>query len=160
MAELTSEEEGVARIRLNIALLNLAVTGLTFAFFLLAPLLGFPVRFGDALGLAQIAAPVFLGYLGFAGAFATRLTPDKNPPIDAERLGLLSALAYGVTLTYVLLVATACAAFWISNRRHDTLDGMGMDLDTFRTALTLALGVFTAISNHLMTRLFPAERHK
>jgi hypothetical protein len=147
-------------IGLNIALLNLAVTGATFVFFLLAPLFGFPARFGDAVGLAQIAAPVFLGYLGFAGAFAARLTPDKNPGIDLERLGLLRALAYGVTLTYVLIVATACAAFWISNRRQDILDGTGMDLDTLRTALTLALGVFTAVSNHIMTRLFPTERTK
>jgi hypothetical protein len=145
------------KLRLTIAVLNLAIVGATLAFFLIAPLLGFPARFADALGLAQIAGPVFLGYLGFAGAFAARTTPDTSPAIEDERLTLLRALAYGVMGTYLLIFVVACAAFWISNRRSETLTGSGMDIDTLRTALSLALGIFTAVSNNIMVRLFPAE---
>lgn len=148
------------RLRLRIALINLFVTGLTLVFFLVAPLLGFPARAGDAIGLAQIAAPVFLGYIGFSAAFATRTDriPNTVADADTERLGLLRALAYCVVGVYLAVVAAACAAFWISNRSSDILDGTGMDLDTLRTALTLALGIYTAVSNHLMTRLFPTEQ--
>lgn len=150
----------MSRIRLHVAMLNLAVTGLTFLFFLLAPVFGFPARSEDTIGLAMIAAPVFLGYLGFAGAFAARVTPDVSPEPEPDRIRLLSALAYGVTATYVVLAAAACIAFWVTNRRSDVLDGTGMSLDTLRTSLTLSLGIFTAVSNHIVTRLFPVERRR
>lgn len=145
------------RLRLQVALLNVGTTLATLAFFVAAPALGFPASFADSFGLAQIAAPVLLGYVGLAAAFATQSTPERTPAPQAERLRLLSALAHSMLALYVVVAVIACTVFWMTNTR-ERWDGGGFGLNELRNVLTVALGAYTGVSNHIIARLFPAEK--
>jgi hypothetical protein len=60
---------------------------------------------------------------------------------------------------YVVVAVVACTVFWVTNTR-ERWDGGGFGLDELRNVLTVALGAYTGVSNHIIARLFPAEKAK
>jgi hypothetical protein len=146
------------RIRQNIVISNLIITALALVFFSAAPLLGFPAEWDESFGIAQTIGPVFLGNIGFAAAFAAQEPGLQGNRIDKDRLQLISILAYGSILIFILVAAVAVTVFWVSNRPGVMRPGGGMSLQTLQAIVTAALGVNAAVSNHILVRIFPTAK--
>ena len=146
------------KLRFNIVMMNVGAVLLTLVFFVAAPAFSFPASFKDSFGLAQITIPVLLGYVGLAAAFAARSTPDRLPPPQPERLRLLSGIAYSMLALYVVVAAVAAAVFWSTNTRT-TWDGKGLTIEELRNILTVSLGAYTGVTNHVIARLSQRRRH-
>ena len=76
---------------------SLVIAGAAFSFFVIAPVLGYPLRFSQAMSILQIVFPVFLGYLA---CFAVPLfIQNAGDLVWVLTVGLLVAGVVGARLT-------------------------------------------------------------
>ncbi len=132
---------------------SLIITGLCFGFFLLAPALGYPTTFDQALRLLEIITPVFLAYLGSATYF---LFGKDASNIDLSVRGsteLFSILVRGPVYLFGFVVTAAIAAFGYSNRVSAPV-GSGMSIDALAASLSASLGLLAVTTNVVVTYLF------
>jgi len=137
---------------------SLATTAAAFIFFLMAPVLGFPLTFDQAIRLLEILLPVFLGYLGTATHFILREpeTQARGSIASRGRGELLTLLVRGPVIVFALATIAAIVAFGMSNS-ESAEPGSGMSVDTLAVILTAVLGVLTVSTNLLVASLFPSK---
>jgi hypothetical protein len=132
---------------------SLGITAVDFVFFLLAPALGFPLTFDQAVRLLEIVLPVFMGYLGSATHFLFRIPPADAPAEVHPPGGLLGLLVRGPIIVFGLATFAAIFAFGFSNRSMATA-GSGMSLDALAGSLSAALGLLSVTTNVAVSYLF------
>jgi hypothetical protein len=132
---------------------SLAITATQGAFLLIAPIVGFNLKYPKNLDLLQVVGPVFLGYLGAAAAFIFK-DPPPEVPVNEKFLG---PLIVGPIAVYVLFVGGALLAFGYSNRESAVV-GTGMPVEDLSRALSIALGVLAATTSVISANLFVAPK--
>lgn len=132
---------------------SLCVAAVSFTFFILAPVFGYPLRYSQAVTLLQIVFPVFLGYLGAATQFVFQKTPPATKVAARPMMGLL---VKGPIVVFSIMVTGAVIAFGYSNRATAPL-GDGMSVEVLSTTTTAALGLLTVTTNVVVAYLFSIE---
>src|SRR5208337_1230324 len=84
-----------------IIIASLALTGCQLMFFIVAPVVGFPLETPNNIELLRIVLPVFLGYLGSASHFVFKCDHTKI----RGRAQYLGILVIGPLLIYTLAVS-------------------------------------------------------
>ena len=137
-----------------IVLASLAMTGGAFAFFLLAPLAGYPLEFRQALRIFQIVFPVFFGYLGSATHFVFK-APAR--PKIVPNPALFGILVRGPLFIFAIASVIALIAFGWSNRRAAP-PGTGMGIEDLATVISGALGLLAVTTGVVTAYLFAVDR--
>ena len=133
---------------------SLVMAALSFCFFILAPVFGYPLRFSQAQSVLQIVVPVFLGYLGAASQFAFQ----KLPPADTVVAGPLTGLLIkGPIAVFAFMMIVLLVAFGFSNRAT-ALPGDGMSAEQLSAGVTAAMGLLAVTTNVIVAYLFVAEK--
>jgi hypothetical protein len=136
---------------------SLVATLLAFLFFLIAPVLGFPLTFEQSLRLLELVVPVFLGYLGTSTRFLVRGTRARSANRSSRAYTeLLAILVRGPVIVFSISFAGALIAFGVSND-SSAPPGAGMSLDTLAVIFTAELGLLTATTSLLVPALFLEE---
>ena len=131
---------------------SLFISGALFVFFIMAPPLGFPLTYEQAIRVLEIVLPVFLGYIGSASAYL--FSADQAVGIVHEdRRQFLAPLLVGPVAIFLLVVVTILVSFGISNRSAAPA-GEGMSVDMLAGAISAALGFLAVSTNLIAGRLF------
>jgi len=144
----------VFQARKWLVIASLGVAASSFIFFIVAPVLGFPLRFSQAITILQIIFPVFLGYLGAATQFTFQRSPTTTRVIKARPM--MALLVKGPVMVFCIIVACAIVAFGYSNRASAAV-GDGMSVDILAGVITAALGLLAVTTNVIVAYLFSVE---
>lgn len=141
----------VSGARLSIVLQSILAISLLFVFLILAPAIGYPLKYGQAYGLSQIVLPVFFGYLGLASNFLTFKTNPKGTPVRSS--GALSLIIVGPFAVFFSATFVLFFAFYLGNRESAS-PGTGMSFDDLSRWMTAILGLFTVTVGIIASSLF------
>lgn len=144
----------VTEARTWLITLSLAITGLIFVFFGIAPVIGYPLTYPEAIRLLEIVLPVFIGYLGSATQFVfspSSQQPDLRTSADATQLGLL---VKGPIIVWGAGSFAVIAAFGFSNRLSAAPGDTRMSLDALAGLLTAGLSLLTVTTSVAIAYLF------
>jgi O-antigen/teichoic acid export membrane protein len=133
---------------------SLVLAGAAFCFFVLAPVLGYPLRYSQAQSLLRVVLPVFLGYLGAATQFAFQ---KKHEQTDPPASPMLPLLVIGPIALFVVMMVVGIVAFGYSNRAQAP-PGDGMSAEQLGNAVSGAMGLLAVTTNVIVAYLFRAER--
>jgi hypothetical protein len=133
---------------------SLVIAGAAFSFFVIAPVLGYPLRFSQAVSILQIVFPVFLGYLGAATQFVFQKSPPPEDTIQTRPL--MGLLIHGPIGLFVLIMVVVTSVFGYSNRASAG-PGDGIGVDQLRTLITAALGLLAVTTNVVVAYLFSVQ---
>jgi hypothetical protein len=138
--------------RLAIVGFSLGITGILFAFLILAPALGMPFNPGrdENVRLIEIIAPVFFGYLGSAAHFVFRSQRGTNISVADEQL--LGLLVYGPFLVFIFVNIALFLAFYLYNRPN----GPGMNVEELSKWFSVGLGILTCTVSVISSYIFGA----
>lgn len=134
---------------------SLAITTCVFLFLLLAPGLGYPLEFPQAVRLLEILVPVFLGYLGSAAHFVFSAAPEVQVAIPNDKAPFVSLMIRGPVIAWAICSVAVLVAFGFSNRAQ-ALDGEGMSVDQLAAIITSILGILSATTSVAVSFLFGA----
>jgi hypothetical protein len=138
---------------------SLCTTAAIFVFFLIAPTIGYPLSFEQAVRFIEIVLPVFLGYLGTATSFIFG-GRHGDPKAGTKNLNeLLGILVRGPVIVFAAACCAALCAFGVSNGEAAS-PGSGMSIDVLAGVLAAALGLLTISTSALVTALFPIRRQE
>lgn len=144
--------------RKAIVISSLVVVGLHLLFFPIAPALGYPLEYGEAISILQITLPVFLGYLGAATQFMFRHPKRRQPAMNLPEL--LPYLLWGPLIIFALASLAAIVAFGITNGTR-AAPGTGMSPRELSAAVTVCLSLLAVTTNTIVAYLFAQEaKHK
>jgi hypothetical protein len=122
-------------------------------FFVLAPALGYPLSYSDAINVMKVIVPIFAGYLGsavlFVGAGGTSIADE---PADK----MLSLLVRWPIFVFVVCMAALLVSFPLSNRAGFT--GTGMTPNTLSLLVSLLAALLAATTGGISSYLFKIER--
>jgi hypothetical protein len=127
----------------------------TFVFFIVAPVLGYPMLWQDAIRIFEIVLPVFLGYLGTAAQFVFQNMARKHVGgIQASATNpFLGRLIRGPIVVFGIALASLLTAFGYSNSQYAS-SGSGMTIDTLAWGITAALGLLNVTTQVAVSYLF------
>jgi hypothetical protein len=146
------QEMDVFKARKWLITSSLVITGANFLFFIVAPALGYPIRFDQSVSLMKIVLPVFLGYLGSATQFV--FTPAKTPLIT--HLQFLDLIVRGPVIVFGVATLMAIVTFGYSNRLTAPA-GSGMSVGVLSSIITASLGLLAVTTNVVVSYLFAVE---
>ncbi len=132
---------------------SLGVIGFQFVFFLLAPALGYPLTYAQALRPMEIVLPVFLGYVGAATVSLFLGRNGSRPGQSPESRSHFSMLVRGPVVVFSLISCAALIAFGFSNR-VGAPPGSGMSLDFLTRMISLSLGLLAVTTSAIVTYIF------
>jgi hypothetical protein len=135
--------------RLWIVRSSLVAYGSVFIFFGLAPAIGYPLSYADAMNVLKIIVPIFASYLGGAVIFLGAGGADNQNDSPNELLGLL--LKWPMAVFAIGMVALLLA-FPLSN--GGSFNGTGMTPDTLSLFVSLLMGLLAATTGAVSSLLF------
>jgi len=121
-------------------------------FFLVAPLLGFPMEQSQTIRILEIFLPVFLCYLSTATLVLFRSRHSFLLMSTASKQ-FLSLLVRGPMIMFGVASCAAICAFWYSNRSSAPI-GTGMSIDMLAAVMSLCLGILIISNNAIVAFLF------
>jgi hypothetical protein len=131
---------------------SLLLVGAEVTFLALAPVVGFPLEYSQAIKLIEITFPVLLGYLGSAAYFVVGAA-DQTPNPHAQTAPEFGLMVRGPVLVFAFATIVTLVAFAISNRAN-AAPGEGMSFDSLSGILTLILGILTATTSVISAHIF------
>lgn len=131
---------------------SLFISGALFVFFMMAPPLGFPLTYEQAMRVLEIVLPVFLGYIGSASAYLFSAEQVVGI-VHEDRRQFLAPLLIGPVAIFLLVVVTILVSFGLSNRTSAPA-GEGMSVDLLAGSISAALGFLAVSTNLIAGRLF------
>ena len=150
----TQNDMTVQQARKWIVYWSLGLIAFYGVFFLLAPVLRYPLDFSQSAQLIQIIFPVFLGYLATAIVFAF-----EGRAVKARAPDLLAPLTKGPFLVSCGLSVALFVAFWFSNSTDSPVrPTTPMLFEVFSSLFAAIMGIYTATTSALVAYLFGAER--
>ena len=137
---------------------TLILTGGTFGFLLVAPLLGYRLEWKDVTRVLEIVLPVFLGYLGTATQFVFQnMAGRQNSGISPTQANpLLPLLIRGPIWIFGILIAATFIAFGVSNS-PSAAAGNGMTIDVLSGVITASLGLLNVTTQVAVSYLFSLD---
>jgi hypothetical protein len=144
----------VAQAQKSVVIASLAIVGSQILFFPVAPAIGYPLEYDQAISVLQITLPVFLGYLGVATQFVFRQPTPKPAVINLPEL--LPYLLWGPLAIFALASLAAIVAFGVTNGARAT-PGSGMTVPQLSGAVTVCLSLLTVTTNTIVSYLFAQE---
>ena len=139
--------------RIWIIKVSLIITSLNFAFFLIAPVLGYPITFEQSIRILEIITPVFFSYLGSATYFLfSKNSSGQNVSLQGPQ-ELLNLLVKGPIWVFGTASLAAVIAFGYSNSAAAPI-GSGMTVDFLAGSMTAALGLLAVTTNVIVSYLF------
>ena len=135
---------------------SLMVCAGVFAFFMIAPALGYPLSFAESFRLMQLVFPVFVGYAGQAAYFL--FAGQNAPQIQLAQPDLFSLILKGPIVVFLISFFLLCAVFGWVNRTGQTVIGSGMTPEQFSLALAVLLGLLTVTTNAVVSFLVSVYR--
>jgi hypothetical protein len=147
----------IRAVRLWLVLVSLIATGVLGSFLLIAPSVGYPLRFDQAQRLLESVAPTFAGLLGSATIFLIRGGPDTITRLPESRSSLLLALAFGPIAVFAIILLAAFLAFNSSNS-STAAPGTGMSVDNLAHALAFGNGLLALTTTAIAGWLFEQEK--
>lgn len=136
---------------------SLGVTIATFAFFLLAPELGYPIYDPDHYAIIRLVVPVFMGYLGLATQYVFGDREPSNTRVSKERMKLIRLMVRGPIYAFVVIMVVVIVAFGLSNR-PGIASGDGMKPTELASIVTALLALLAATTNAAAAYLFKTEK--
>jgi hypothetical protein len=144
-------ETSASTARLWLAKASLLATTALISFVLVAPILGYPMDFSDAMRLGELVFPVFFGYLGSATAFL--VAPGKDLHVRRASDQLFALLLKGPIVVFCVGTVLALIAFGYTNGSAAAA-GTGMSIETLAAFVSVFLGLLTITTNALAAKLF------
>lgn len=138
-----------------LVLSSLVITGVQSLFLVVAPAIGFPLRYPDNMHMLEIISPVFLGYLGSATHFI--FSGNTMHESSKKSNDLLGYIVVGPIVIYGIVTIGAFSAFGFLNRSGSAI-GSGMLPENLATALSASLGVLAVTTGIITSRLFSSGR--
>jgi len=129
---------------------SLIATATMFAFFLVAPYVGYPLEPNQAQRVLQLVLPTFIGYLALA---VPHYFGDKEPAETLQPTRDRRLLVRGPVIVFGICYLLLIGVFWYSNRATG-IPGMGMNIDTFAWFTSLLLAFLAAVTGLLAKKLF------
>ena len=136
-----------------IILASLVTTGCTFAFFLIAPAIGYPLTWRDVPRIYEVILPVFLGYLGSATHFLFHAGSNRKEPPLNDRGGAFGLLIRGPFAVFGVGTISLLFVFGYVNR-SGAPNGSGMGIDELSHFFTALLGLLAVTTNAAVGYLF------
>jgi hypothetical protein len=140
-----------ARVWLIVA--SLGITSAAFGFFLLAPAIGFPLAFEQAIRLLEIVTPVFFSYLGSATYFIFHKSESEAQVKVTGSPELLALVLKGPIYVFGVAMLAAIVGFGYSNRAAAPA-GAGMSVDLLAASISAALGLLAVTTNVIVSYIF------
>lgn len=134
---------------------SLLACGGVFAFFLVAPALGYPLSFAESFQLLQLVFPVFVGYAGQAAYFLFANQALQPKPLSQP--DLFTLILKGPLIVFLASFVVLCTVFGWVNRPGQAVVGTGMTPEQFSLALSVLLGLLTVTTNAVVSFLFGKE---
>jgi len=138
---------------------SLSSTVAVFLFFILAPALGYPLIYEDALEIVQIVVPVFMGYLGTAAQFVFAQNNASDPKLRRSATPLLRLMVRGPIVAFVVIITASLIAYGYTNRSDAPMDS-GMSLSLLSAIVTASLALLTVTTNAAVAYLFAAQSQR
>jgi hypothetical protein len=143
----------ILKAQMFIIVSSLAATGLLLIFYIIAPILGYPLEYDQSIRLIQINTPVFLGYMGSATQFLFTGNTDRARLIDKGLESLLRVLVIGPIIVFAAATAACLIAFGITNRQS-AASGTGMTVENLSVLLTAVLALLAVTTSVIVSYLF------
>lgn len=129
---------------------SFVLTLVVFLLFALAPAIGLPVTWDQALRLMEIVLPVFTGYVGSITLLIIRRGRRREG--DAKPIPLLRLAVQGPILIFTAAALAAIVGFAVSNGANAT-PGSGMSVDQLAAAIAAALSLLSVSTSVVMSYL-------
>lgn len=128
-------------------------------FLIVAPSVGYPLRFDQSLRLLESVVPTFLGLIGSAAIFLVQDNSAKDVVIQPAVKPLLGTLIRGPIAVFVLIAVASFIAFSLSNRATAPSES-GMSVNDLAHALAFANGLLVLTTNVVGAWLFRSEMRR
>jgi hypothetical protein len=145
--------------RRAVVLFSLVSTGVLIPFLILAPYIGYPLKPGESLAVVRVVTPVFLGFLGAASIFVTKVHQEISD-IRGDSGRLLGFLIFGPFLLFFVSMISLLLAFYIGNSPRQTIVGIGITVDDLTSWISIILGILTVTAGVISNSLFGLERQE
>lgn len=143
----------IAKLRVWIITVCLCMLTAQLIFLLVAPAVGYPLDYRQAMNVLQLVLPVFLSYVGTATYWITRhYSARADKPADP----LLVLLTRGPVLIYSVSALACFFTFGFSNRANAAI-GEGMSFSALLTSIAVSLSILTVSTNAIVAYLFSIE---
>jgi len=142
-----------AQARLWIIKASLVSYGCAFVFFVLAPAVGYPLYYADAINVLKIIIPIFASYLGAAVLF---LGTGEAVDLDERPSAMLGLLVKWPVIIFSLGMAALLVSFPLSNGGKFT--GSGMTPNTLSLLVSILTGLLAATTGAISSFLFKVEK--
>jgi hypothetical protein len=141
-----------------VTIASLSLVGTHAIFLIIAPALGFPLRYTQALRLLENISPVFVSFLASAVTFLVGDSPHERTPLRIRSPGLFASLLKGPIYLLAAVNATAFVAFGLTNRIGAPVD-IGMRADDLSRVMSVTMSILMATSSGLVGWLFNVKQH-
>ena len=139
------------QLRYRIFLLSGVTLACIVTFFLIAPILGYPLHFPkDSMLIIQQFAPVFVGYMALGTKFFTE--GDVAERDDPRLVHLRKLLMYSFSI-YCVLMISVTAVFGLSNSRFAS-PGSGLSVEDFTLITSLVTAFLSATIGSIVSYSF------
>lgn len=137
--------------RVTVIVLSLGLTVSFIVFFLIAPLVGYPLSITEAQELMNVVVPVFSGYLATAAACVFRKPDTTEPELSPLTMFMLLATAAAFIVLSVVL-------FWVfAHASKIPSPGVAMTYAMLKGYFLTILSIMTAVYALAIAYLFHAE---
>ena len=141
--------------RLWIIKASLVAYSSIFVFFVLAPALGYPITYADAINILKIIVPIFASYLGAAVLF---IGTGGGGETDEAANKMLSLLVKWPIVIFGVGMVALLVGFPLSNRSEYT--GSGMTPNTLSLFVSLLTALLAATTGAISSFLFKVEKRR
>lgn len=132
---------------------SLLIAGISIAFFLCAPIIGYPIEYAHSFRMLEMIAPIFLGYLGSASVYIVSQDRSKRI-VPLENFNpLLPWLVRGPVFLFAFSLVVTIFVFGWSNR-SDAPSGVGISTNAFALILSAELSLLNVSTNIIVSYLF------
>jgi hypothetical protein len=142
-----------AQARLWIIRASLVSYGCAFVFFVLAPAIGYPLYYADAINVLKIIIPIFASYLGAAVLF---LGTGENVEVEEQPNAMLGLLVRWPVIIFSLGMVALLVGFPLSN--GGKFSGSGMTPNTLSLLVSILTGLLAATTGAISSFLFKVEK--
>jgi hypothetical protein len=146
----------IAKARAWLVKVSLLAVALIATFLILAPAVGYPLRFDQSLRLLESSVPTFLGLIGSAAIFLVQDQGPRDIAISPAKRPLLGIVTRGPIVVFGVISVASFVGFSLSNRAS-AQSGSGMSVNDLAHALTFANGLLALTTNAISVWLFRVE---
>jgi hypothetical protein len=132
---------------------SLVSFGCVFVFFVVAPAIGYPLRYSDAINVMKILIPIFSSYLGAAASYVISGSSNTD---DETSIAILRLLVVWPIILFAICMIAILVAFPIS--QNGEFSGNGMTPNTLSLLVSLLSAVLATTTGAINSYLFVIKK--